>query len=54
MCNGYCSGYYDQEEMSVEDEKALLKEKQAILEAKLATVKYMLEHVEDKKDQKDK
>lgn len=44
-CGGYC---YD-EEMSEEDQEMLLKEKQAILEAKLATVKMMLEKKSKKK-----
>ena len=49
MCGGNCDcGDY---EMSEEDRKAFLKEKEAILEAKLATVRHLIE-TSDKSDSK--
>lgn len=47
MCGGNCE--CGDSELSSEDRKALLKEKEAILEAKLATVRHMLE-TSDKSD----
>lgn len=47
MCGGNC--YCGDEELSKEDRKALLKEKEAILEAKLATIRHWMEN-SDKSD----
>lgn len=40
-CGGYCDA--DSFSISSKDRKAWLKEKEAILEAKLATVKHLIE-----------
>lgn len=50
---GNCGMYCDPEELSGEDRKALLKEKKAILEAKLATVQHLLESL-DSEEKSDK
>lgn len=47
MCGDNC--YSDSEELSNEDRKALLKEKEAILEAKLATIRHWIETADEKK-----
>lgn len=52
MCgqgNYGCCGY-DDEELSYEDQKALLEEREKILEAKLATVRHMKETLKKKGD----
>ncbi len=41
MCGGYCGT--DDFELSKDDKKALLKEQEAILEAKLATIRHWME-----------
>ena len=46
-CN--CGPYYsDAEEMSTEDQEAFLKEKKTILQAKLETVKFLLQSLKKK------
>lgn len=52
MCGGNCYCGTD-EELSAEDRKALLKEKEAILEAKLATVRHWMETADDNKSKKE-
>ncbi len=47
-CGGYCD---DSMVVSNKDRKALLKEKEAILEAKLATIRHWIETT-DKEDSK--
>ena len=51
-CGGNCYWGTD-EELSAEDRKALLREKEAILEAKLATVRHWMETADEKKPNKD-
>jgi hypothetical protein len=41
--NGCCGGYCEPEEMTQEDQEAFLQEREAILEAKLATVRHLRE-----------
>lgn len=48
MCGGYCRP--EDYEISKEDRKALLKEKEAILEAKLATIRHWIETADKQKD----
>jgi len=43
---GNCGMYCDPEDLSKEDRKALLEEQEKILQAKLATVKHMLENLD--------
>lgn len=52
MFSNNCSGYCEPEGfvISKESRKALLKEKEAILEAKLATVRHWIEESESEKD----
>lgn len=53
MCdsNGcYNGGCCEPEEMSVDDQKALLEERKKILEAKLATVEHLLKTLDKKSD----
>lgn len=47
MCGGNCG--CEDYDLSKEDKKALLKEKEAILEAKLATIRHWME-TSDKED----
>lgn len=49
MCNG-CYGYYEAEDVSEEDREAFFKEKEAILEAKLATVRHLKQMLGKKSD----
>ncbi len=51
-CGGYCDN--DSMVISKEDKVALLKEKEAILEAKLATVKHWIETTEKEKSESGK
>lgn len=51
MCGGNCYSGSD-EELSAEDRRALLKEKEAILEAKLATIRHWMETADDRKSEK--
>ena len=48
MHYGYCGGYCEPEAevLTKADKKALLEEKKVILEAKLATIKHLLETVD--------
>ncbi len=50
MCNqnGCYGGYCEPEEMTTEDQEAFLKEREAILEAKLATIRHLRETLKDK------
>jgi len=50
MCGGYC----EPEEMgwSKDDRKALLKEKKAVLEAKLATINHWIESIDEEDSDK--
>lgn len=51
---GNCGAYCDPADISKEDRKALLNETQAILEAKLATVKQMIKNLDlEKETEKD-
>jgi len=52
MCdsNGCYGGCCDQEEMSVDDQKAFLEERKKILEAKLATVDHLIKTLGKKSD----
>ncbi len=54
MCdtNG-CCGCGDSEEMTFEEQQAYLKEKEAILEAKLATVRFLRESLKKKSDKQE-
>ncbi len=56
MCdsNGCYGGYCEPEEMSVDDQKALLEERKKILEAKLATVEHLLKTLGKKSDSDEK
>lgn len=54
MYGSNCCGYYSEEELSDEDQRALLDEKEKILEAKLATVRHMKDSLGKKKDSKTK
>ena len=49
-CGNYCEP--ESFEMSKSDRRALLKEKEAVLEAKLATIKYWIESLD--KEESDK
>ena len=51
MCGGYCEP--DSIAVSVADQRAFLEEKKAILEAKLATLNYLIESL-GKEESKDK
>lgn len=51
-CGGYCEP--ESLEWSKEDRKALLKEKEAILEAKLATIRHWIESADKEKSESDK
>ena len=50
MCGGYCGP--EDYEISKDDRKALLKEKAAILEAKLATVRHWIETIDKEESEK--
>ena len=50
MCGDNCY-WAAGEELSAEDRKALLKEKEAILEAKLATIRHWIETADEKKSE---
>jgi len=52
ICGGYCAP--EDLELSKEDRKALLKEKEAILEAKLATIRHWIETADKEKSDSDK
>ena len=56
MCYGNCGGYCEPEEYSKNDRRVILEEQEAILEAKLATVRHMRKNLdsesEDKSDKK--
>lgn len=52
MCGGYC-GPVDFD-LTKEDGKALLKEKESILEAKLATIRHWIETADKEKSDSDK
>ena len=48
MYSNYCGVYCEPEEaLSKKDKKALLKEREAILEAKLATIRHMIETTDE-------
>jgi hypothetical protein len=51
MYSGNCGSYCEPQEWSKKDREVFLKEKQAILEAKLATVKHMLENLDDEEEE---
>lgn len=54
MCNyGGCYGY-EPEDITQEDQKAFLEEKEKILEAKLATIRHLRETLDKKSDAGDK
>jgi len=50
-CGGYCGSDY---KPSKKDKKAMLKEEQAILEAKLATVKHLIETADEDESDSEK
>lgn len=50
MCGSGCYGYYTDDDLSDEDQKAILEEKEKILEAKLATVRHMKASLGKKSD----
>jgi len=50
--NGCCGGYCEPEEMTAEDQEAYLKERESILEAKLATVRHLMESLKKTKSDK--
>lgn len=52
MCQDGCCGYCEPDEVTQEDQEAFLKEREAILEAKLATVRHLREQLKKKSDQK--
>lgn len=52
MCGGYCD--CGDSELSKEDRKALLKEKEAILEAKLATIRHLISKASLREENADK
>ena len=50
MCNSNgCYGYCDPQEMTDDEQDAFLKEREAILEAKLVTVRHLRESLKGKK-----
>lgn len=50
MYSNYCGVYCEPEEaLSGKDKKVLLKEREAILEAKLATIRHMIETTDEDK-----
>lgn len=53
MYYGNCGGYCEPVEYTKKDKQALLQEQEAILEAKLATVKHMIENL-DSAEESDK
>ena len=50
---GNCGNYCEPDAWSEKDQKALLKEREAILEAKLATIRHWIENLEKKGKSKD-
>lgn len=50
MCGPGCYGYNQDEDLSDDDQLALLEEKEKILEAKLATVRHMRATLSKKSD----
>ena len=52
MCGGYCGP--DNFSWSKTDRKVLLKEKEAIMEAKLATIRHWIENADKEKSEPDK
>ncbi len=54
MYSNGCGGYCEPESfvVSKKDKEAFLKEKEAILEAKLATIRHMIETLDEDKSEK--
>jgi len=48
--NGCCGGYCEPEEMTIDDQKALLEERKKILKAKLETVDQLLKNLDKRSD----
>ena len=54
MYYGNCGGYCEPVEYTKKDKEAILKEQEAILEAKLATVRHMIENLDSEENESDK
>ena len=53
MYYGNRGGYCEPVEYTKKDKEAILKEQEAILEAKLATVRHMIENLDSEDDESD-